>query len=173
MLAVSGLSGAGGGRPRTPTALKDLRRTARADRANAAEPRSDPVTILEPIRGLSVNERRAWVELSALVNPTRVATAADLTAFRLMVEAVGVLADLRASLRKAKGALVYTERTKSGPQLRQRPEIALIEKYQKLAMYHLARWGLTPADRSRVSALAEPAGPDPDEEFNVGAGRGA
>lgn len=170
---MSGLAGAGGGRPRKPTALKVLARTDHPGRINAAEPRLDPVSILEPIKGLSISERRAWVELAGLVNPTRVATAADLTAFRLMVEAVAMVADLRASLRKAKGQLVYKEFTKSGPQLRQRPEIVLIEKYQKLAMYHLARWGLTPADRSRVSSLAEDAGPDPDEEFSVGGGRGA
>lgn len=156
-----------GGRPRKPTALKELAGTARKDRANVAEPRLQPCPIPPPPDDLTPTEREAWLELAAVVDPMRIATRADLEAFRQMVLAVAIVADARASLRAA-GTVVLEEQTKAGTQVRARPEINIIATYQKLVLYHFSRWGLTPSDRSRVSSLAEEVRDDPLAEFADG-----
>ena len=143
----------GGGRPRKPTTLKKLAGTQRKDRLNTAEPRLAPISLPDPPAGLTPHERAAWAELKDLVDPMAIATAADVVAFRAMVETAGMLADLRKSYVEAGAEPVIVEETKAGAQLRTRPEVLSIPTYQKLLMLHFARWGLAPADRQRVSAL--------------------
>src|SRR6185369_2073636 len=87
----------GGGRPRKPTALKKLAGTARKDRENAQEPRLKPVPLPDPPEDLTKHERAAWLQLRELVDPMQITTAADLVAFRAMVEDAGMLATLRQS----------------------------------------------------------------------------
>lgn len=160
----------GVGRPRKPSALKDLAGTSRADRANPAEPALPAAAMPKPPRDLKADEKRAWRELAALVDPMRIATASDLAAFRSMVECAGVLAALRRSFYgDGKGEPTYWAQTKSGSILMMRPEVNAIPTYQKLMLHHFARWGLNPADRSRVSALAEPEAPNPIAKFGLGA----
>jgi hypothetical protein len=67
---------------------------------------------------------------------------------------------------------VFVEETKAGPQLRMRPEVHALTSYSKLVLLHFARWGLAPADRSRVSALADATEKkNPLAKFGLGAGR--
>jgi hypothetical protein len=145
----------GGGRPRKPTAQKALAGTLRGDRANPAEPQGQPIAIPEAPPDLTPFEAAAWADLKALVDPMKVATASDVFAFRAMVEDAGMLAALRKSFNDSGGDPVYVEDTKAGPQLRMRPEVQAIPTYRKLLFLHMARWGIDPADRSRVSALTE------------------
>lgn len=146
------------GRPRKPTQLKVLTGTARADRLNPREPKAAAVDIPPPPSGLTRDERESWLELKAVVDPMRVATAADVVAFREMVGTLGILRALRRSLAKGKIAedgLV-------------RPEVSAIAVYTKLMHAHLARWGLTPADRARVAALeADKGAGSPLDQFRL------
>ena len=159
----------GGGRPRKPTAHKELAGTLRKSRTNAAEPRLAPIVLPAPPGDLTDHERAAWVELKALIDPMQVATAADAAAFRAMVEDAGMLAALRRSFIDSGGQPVVVEQTKAGPQLRMRPEILSIPTFRKLLLLHFARWGIDPADRQRVSVLnAETTKQDPLAKFRLG-----
>ena len=160
------------GGTRKPTKLKELSGTNRKDRANPREPKLQPVPIGEPPEDLTEFEMAAWVELRVVVDPMTIATAADLTAFRQMVEDVGMLASLRKSFIDAGGLPVYSEMTKTGEQLRMRPEVYSIPTYRKLVLLHFARWGLTPADRARVSTLSDDLPKtNPIAKFGLGANR--
>lgn len=130
------------GRPRTPTQLKVLAGTSRADRSNPREPGLTAAPLPPPPRGISRDERASWLDLAALIDPMRVATAADVVAFRGMVEDH---ATLRALRRALKSGVVTKGRV--------HPAVSSVAVYRKLMFAHLARWGLTPADRSRVSTL--------------------
>lgn len=165
------MKGAGGGRPRKPTVLKVLEGTARPDRANPNEPKLPLFRIPPPPEGLPATESNAWSELGALVDELKIATKADLPAFALMAQAVAMCAEAREALRR--DGLIIEETTKAGVMVRQRPEVTILASFQKIAMYHFNRWGLTPADRSRVSALADDAGEvDPLGEFSRPPARG-
>ena len=158
----------GGGRPRKPTAVKRLAGTARKGRENPAEPQLEPVALPGPPKDLTAHERAAWIELKALIDPMQIATAADVAAFRSMVEDAGMLAALRQSFIDAGAEPVYSEDTKAGAQLRMRPEVLSIPTYKKLLLLHFARWGIDPADRQRVSFLKpETRSADPLAKFRV------
>jgi hypothetical protein len=163
----------GGGRPRKPTSRKALAGTLRSDRVNGAEPTLPPAKIPAPPKDLKETERKAWVELAALVDPMVIATASDAAAFRKMVEIVAIRASLiRSYYEEGGGVPTYVEDTQSGPQLRMRPEVHAIPTYDKAVLLHFARWGLDPADRSRVSALADGAGkPNALKKFGLAARR--
>lgn len=121
-----------GGGNRVPTALKELHGTARPDRANPKEPRLAAIRLPEPPPSLPKDEEAVWRRLVEAVDPMRVSTASDLEAFLLMVQSVA-LAHRVAKNRKS--------------------SVNQFAKAQTLAMSHLAKWGLTPADRARVVQL--------------------
>lgn len=156
----------GGGRPRKPTSAKALAGTLQKCRTNPAEPLSEPIDIPDPPVELTSHEQVMWLELRALVGPMRITAAADLYAFRSMVEDAAMLRALRDSL--GANDPIYEAVSKFGSQLKARPEVAAIPVYRKLMFLHMARWGINPADRSRVSVLAdtEPA-EDPLKDFRV------
>jgi hypothetical protein len=159
----------GGGRPRKPTAHKALAGTLRPSRANPAEPQLRAMPIPSPPRDLTKFERLAWRALKEIVDPMKVGTAADVFAFRSMVEDAGMLASLRKSFIDSGGQPVYVEETNAGPQLRMRPEVQAIPTYRKLLLLHMARWGIDPADRQKVMTLGDD-GPkvDPLAKFRLG-----
>jgi hypothetical protein len=160
----------GGGRPRKPTAHKRLAGTLRNDRQNHAEPRLQPIALPDPPADLTDLERAAWVELKELIDPMQIATAADVVAFRSMVEDAGMLAALRKSFIDSGSEPVTVEETKAGAQLRMRPEVLSIPTYRKLMLLHFVRWGISPADRQRVSVLSDPTAKkqDPLGKYRVG-----
>jgi hypothetical protein len=119
-----------GGRIPLPRAVKEARGTLRKDREPVREPRLDAAPLPAPPRDLSRRERATWVALATAIDSLRVATAADVVAFRLMVEAVARAGDL------ARTSNSYA-----------------IVAAHKLALAHLAHWGLTPAMRRRVATL--------------------
>lgn len=165
MAAVISLSR---GRPRKPDKMKELAGTARKDRVNPKAPAQQPSKLLPPPRGLTAGERAAWFELARVLEPMRVATDADLVAFRQMAVTLAVINDAKQALDDAKG-LTYTLETESGTVVRKRPEVEILLAYKRQLSVELSRFGLTPADRSRVSALGdEGRGNDPLAEFELG-----
>lgn len=135
----------------------------------AGKPRTPPepptagaafVEIPEPPAGLSDEELEAWTELRAAVNPKRVTTAADLVAFKLTVQAL-------ATSRRAFKALAAGVVAAGDKMDRPSPAVAIMASMQKLAWFGLARFGLTPADRSKVRGDGGGGGDDdsPDAEF--------
>jgi phage terminase small subunit len=82
--------GIGRGRPRKPGAIKRLSGTARGDRENKRAPQLEPVAISEAPEDAGPDEIAAWAELAPSITRMRVASAADLPAFRSMCQALGM-----------------------------------------------------------------------------------
>jgi hypothetical protein len=125
-------------RPRTPTAMKHLKGTAQPCRLNPSEPRPTAIDV-PPMPGhLPDTWRETWDRMAGAAAGLRCLTASDLPALEQLVGVaveVEKLARSRASTVKARKALVDL----------------------------MARFGLTPADRSRVSAVEAPAPSELDE----------
>jgi P27 family predicted phage terminase small subunit len=102
-------------------------------------------------------------------------TRADVIAVEGLCESYSDLLAARDSLKQdivhgtvivAKGgSLTYTTTGKSGIMVRNRPEVALIGDADRRVSMWLAKFGLTPADRSRVSANVDPGAADPFADF--------
>lgn len=136
------------GRPRTPTALKALRGTLRADRANPNEPAPDPG--IPPLRrGAAREVRREYERLSSALEKLRVVTMADGLALELCASA---LAEHRAALDTVleKGH-TYIVTTETGSMEYRRPEVAIAADAWRRATQMLQQFGLTPASRGKVS----------------------
>ena len=165
-------------RPRKPTHLKVVAGTAQKCRTNLNEPK--PLAGVPPVpRHLSARARAAWAQLSAIVNDMGVLTEGDPVALEMLCCAYVDVLEARASLAgpltlnitvraedgtpiaappeilAEAGERYYWTIGKSGPMRRSRPEIAdIADGERRLAMW-LAKFGLTPADRSRVSAAPQ------------------
>lgn len=141
--------------PHKPTAVKQLQGTLNPTRANKAEPKASAIDLPAPPADLTPDEVEAWQELAKAVDPMRISTAADLVSFREMAETLGMIRALRKSLY-ASGPLVDS----TGKMDRLRPEIGALSTQRQLLGKQLARWGMTPADRQRVSVLNDDANKD-------------
>ncbi len=169
------------GRPRKPSHLKVVSGTAQRCRTNPHEP-TPRAGIPEAPRHLSVRARAAWAQLSAIVHDMGVLTEGDPVALEMLCNAYVDVLQARASLNRpllipwdgidekgertaaAAGERYYWTFGKSGPMRRARPEVAdIADGERRLAMW-LAKFGLTPADRSRVSATPKTAA-NPFDDF--------
>lgn len=155
------------GRPRKPTALHLVEGTARPARLNPRAPAQAPLAELPaPPKGFTKWENDAWRELAGVVGPLRVMTEADVPAFRQLVVTLALAWQSRAALKKH--GLTFTVTTESGEVIRKRPEVEILLAAKKQLSTELSRFGLTPADREKVSALGKDGAGDPLDEFAVG-----
>lgn len=125
-----------GGQNRIPTALKELRGTLRPSRENTAEPRLEAKRLPGPPKNAPDDEKVIWRKLKRQIDMLRVATAADETAFSILVDAV-----------------VLHLRTKADPNA----TVQQKDRARDGASRELSRWGLNPVDRARVIQLEAPA----------------
>ena len=153
------------GRPRKPTSLKIIAGTARPDRINANEPQ--PARGRPPCpRDLKGEARRQWKHFADLLTDLRVLTIADGTALRSLAEAAADLAAARQALADRGGALTYENITAAGGvTIRPYPELKLIAEADKRLQGWLSRFGLSPVDRSKVSAAPPPPDTNPFSKF--------
>ncbi|MBK8467951.1 MAG: phage terminase small subunit P27 family [Chloracidobacterium sp.] len=159
----------GAGRPRKPTELKRRNGTYDSRSGSANEPRSASVPLPPPPEYLTKSQKIAWKRLAKLVDPLRVATAADVMAFESLVCAYVMRRDAEDSLRSdGNTSPVYECATQFGVVLRPRPEIAIIAQFDRNFAGWCTRFGLTPADRSRVAQLDQDRSSDPLDEFGAG-----
>jgi hypothetical protein len=126
------------GRPPKPTALKRLRGELRPSRLNRNEPQ--PPVGAEPPPWLTKAARRRWALLAPILLDMRVLTRADAVA-------LGNTCELLAAFHR---------QCKEG-----RPTSNLAGEIRQ----HLGRFGLTPADRARITS-APPVVDDPFESFD-------
>ncbi|GCE89674.1 putative phage terminase small subunit [Komagataeibacter diospyri] len=162
-------------RPRKPTHLKVVTGTAQACRANPKEPKPKRARPMAPT-GLSKRAKAVWTKAARLLDGMGVLTTADGLALEGLCEAVADELEARASLARpivtqvqdgvaddetpimreievaAAGAQTYVTIGKSGPMVRMRPEVAAIADANRRVAMWLAKFGLTPADRSKVGA---------------------
>lgn len=167
-------------RPRTPTAMKELKGTLQPCRQNPDEPELEPGVPLAP-EHLSERGRAAWNYIVAMLADMKVLTAADAMAVENAAEAYADILEAREALKHPitlgegaeayvvahAGSRTYVTVGKGGPMVRTRPEVALIaDASRRLAMW-LAKLGMTPADRSRVSGAGGKDKPDdPWDDFD-------
>ncbi|MFC0407930.1 P27 family phage terminase small subunit [Roseomonas elaeocarpi] len=158
------------GRPRKPTHLKVVAGTAQPCRTNANEPTPERERPSPPSH-LSDRGKAAWAEAVLIADRMGVLTEADPLALEDLAETLADLRAARASLERpltlmgqdgdgspkeqvfAKaGERYYWTFGKSGPMRRTRPELADIADASRRLTACLAKFGMSPADRSRVSA---------------------
>ena len=123
------MTGLGKGRPRLPSATHRLRGTDRPCRSNPEEPQLEAAKLPEPPKDISVDEREVWRELKPIVDGLRIATAADVPAFRALVSAVSMARNLYGADAKEWSSA------------------------QKAAMGWMVHFGLTPVARTKVKVL--------------------
>jgi phage terminase small subunit len=140
-----------GGHNRKPTALKVLEGTARPDRMNPREPAAASAPMPAPPAELDADERAVWERLAPVVDALKVATAADVEAFHLAILAVARFH------RVARNSDATTNQ---------------FAKAHAVAMNSLAQFGLTPAQRAKVSTLPDAAAPNPLRKFGLGSRAG-
>jgi P27 family predicted phage terminase small subunit len=144
-------------RPRKPTHLKLVTGTDRPDRRPAIEPKPRRARPGAPAH-LSASAKAGWRAFSVILDRMGVLTEADGPALEGLCEAYADVRRARASLAAADGLYYETINKAGGLMLRTRPEVAIIsDADRRLAMW-FAKFGLTPADRSRVSANLQDSG---------------
>lgn len=148
-------------RPRKPDHLKIVAGTAQPCRMNPKAPK--------PARGapnapshLSARGKVGWADAAAIAESMGVLTQADGAALELLAEALADLRAARASLARplvlagkelaGPGERYYWAEIQGGASLRKRPELSDISDADRRVSAWLSKFGLTPADRSRVSA---------------------
>lgn len=158
-----------------PTVLKLISGTAQPCRTNKSEPEAKRGIPPAP-KHLSSRGLQAWPHISALLNDMGVLAISDPIGLEGLCEAYADLTAARDSLNKpltvrmlseagemedievaAGGERYYWTHGKSGPMRRARPELSDIADADRRLMTWVARFGLTPADRARVSTGAAPA----------------
>lgn len=126
------------------------------------------VRLPAPPEYLRPTARELWLEMAPKMDSSQICTEDDVYAFRMMVQSVDLAEEAYKAIRskdaKLKGGdnpVVYEEpitiKHKDGStevvgyKLKPRPEVNIIATHQKIALYHFSRFGMTPADRDRVS----------------------
>jgi P27 family predicted phage terminase small subunit len=151
------------GRPRKPTALKIVTGTFRHDRSNAREPQPKRKRPAMP-GTLSDGAKKAWRHFAKLLDDLGVLTAADAAALGNLCEAAADLDTARAALAARPGLTYENVTAAGGVTHRAYPEVALVRDAERRVHRWLAAFGMTPADRARVS-VAESKDEDPAAKF--------
>ncbi len=148
-----------GGRPPKPTALKQLGNTLQPSRTNAHEPVPD-VCLPEMPDWISDKAAQYWNTIGPLLLNMRVVTAGDGTALSLLVETLAEWQEARQQVHE--NGLTYATTTESGSEIhRPYPQVAIASDAMKRALRMMTEFGLTPASRSKVSALGGEKDSDP------------
>jgi P27 family predicted phage terminase small subunit len=139
------------GRPRKPTALKDLQGTNRTERGNESEPQYALTSgTFAPPAHLNPEAAQIWCECAALLLGGKVLTDADLYALSMLAEA---MADYRECQRQmlAAGSEGYVTTSSKGGQVLS-PWIVAKQMSAKRVMELLSKFGMEPSSRSKVIA---------------------
>jgi P27 family predicted phage terminase small subunit len=172
------------GRPKKPTHLKVVSGTYRPHREQDDEPQLAP-DYPPPPDHLNDGAKAAWHQAASIAYGMGVLTGADTAALEALAGALGDLRAARAALERPLtlsgepgddgqptqsvlaegGERYYWTFGKSGPMRRARPELADISDADRRIASWVGRFGMTPADRGRVSAA-------PAEEENAFAALG-
>jgi len=152
-----------GGRPNKPTILKKLGGTAQPCRTNELEPVPDVALPLAP-EWLSDEAKAYWQQIGAVLLSMKVVTVADGPAMMLLCDTLAEWAEAREFVRL--NGMTYETETKMGDSMhRAYPQVAMASDAWRRSMSMLVQFGLTPASRSKVSALGTDDEKDPFEEM--------
>ena len=133
------------GRPRTPSALKLVAGTARADRTNRNEPEPDLLADLAAPAHLSARSAAVWADVAPMLRRVGLLTVADKIALELLCDAV---ADYRLA-RERRGDDLVGKSAKTGSDMLSQWMIAQLSA-GKRAESMMTRFGMDPQSRTRV-----------------------
>lgn len=138
-------------RPRTPTIIKELRGTTQPCRINVNEPKLE-VGGSPPPPGSSSEFKTHWNNLTKYLSDMAVLSHVDTRALIQLCDACVIYEQAKAALA-SKSGLTYESTQRDGSIVHKKhPELEIMNEQDKRIQYWLGRFGLTPADRSRVSA---------------------
>jgi P27 family predicted phage terminase small subunit len=146
------------GRPRKPTTLKKLGGTLQPSRTNPLEPIPDVALGLPP-EWLSATAKEYWQEIGGILLQMKLISYADTAAMTLLTDVLAQWVSVRVTI--AKKGRVYELLSDGGKVFRARPEVAMEADLWRRAQRMLVEFGLTPASRSKVSALVVKEEKDP------------
>ena len=150
------------GRRPKPTASKRLSGTLRRDRQNQREPK--PKAGARCPSWLAADAKSVWRDLAPVLERMKVLTEADREALALLCSALAEYRQARAVLDRE--GSTYRATTEAGAVLvRPRPELRIAQDAWRRARLMLVEFGLSPAARSKVSALDPAAEPDDAEAY--------
>jgi P27 family predicted phage terminase small subunit len=140
------------GRKPVPTAIKELRGTARPDRVLKNEAEFPiPERMLRVPDGLNQYGEELWRELGKLLLDAGLFSYGDKIALELLCQAYGRMKYANEKMRENGGEVL--EGSTGG--LYQNPWLSIVNKGWDQVRTMLSEFGLTPAERTRVAALVE------------------
>lgn len=152
-----------GGRPRKPTEIKRLGGTLQPSRTNKLEPVPEVALPMVPT-WLSEKARQYWDMIGHVLLNMRVVSVADGPALSMLCDVLAEWAEAREYVLL--NGSTYSTYTKQGDEMRRpNPEVAMASDAWRRAMVMLTQFGLTPASRSKVSALGGDERKDPFAEM--------
>jgi len=138
------------GRKPVPTAIKELRGTARADRVLRNEVQFPvPGRMLRVPSGLTKDGESLWYELGRLLLDAGLFTYGDRIALEMLCMAYGRMKEANFNMETTGGAILESDKGN----LYQNPWSFVMNKAWDQVKHMLSEFGLTPAERTRVSAL--------------------
>ena len=146
------------GRPRKPTSLKKLGGTLQPSRTNPLEP-VPAVALGLPPEWLTATAKEYWAEIGGILLQMKLISYADTAAMTLLCDVLAQWCAVRVTI--AKKGRVYELLSDGGKVFRARPEVAMEADLWRRASAMLTQFGLTPASRSKVSALVVKDEKDP------------
>lgn len=146
------------GRPPKPTHLKKLGGTLQPSRTNTMEPVPD-VALGHPPEWLSATAKEYWSEIGGILLQMKLVSYGDTAAMTLLCDVLAQWVSVRVTI--AKKGRVYELLSDGGKVFRARPEVAMEADLWRRASRMLVEFGLTPAARSKVSALGGTEEKDP------------
>ena len=150
----------GKGRKPTPSHLKVVRGTDRADRRNDAEPKLDRSRPSAP-ETMSDRGREAWGYVVGILDRMGIMTEADAMAVELLCEARSDWLSARDEIA-ASGGETYT--TEAGL-IKAHPAVAMRNDAARRMQSLLAEFGMSPSSRSKVAAKGEDDKDDPAAKY--------
>ena len=143
------------GRKRKPEHLKVVAGTDRPDRANSAAP-VPPTTLPVAPGWLTVRGAEIFMNLVAILDEMGIASSADTQIITLCASRIEEI-EITTALVEDNGR-TYETVSDTGSMFRSRPEVAQRNEAMRHAQSLLSELGLTPAARSKVSAMTRPEG---------------
>lgn len=155
----------GKGRKPTPSHLKLVRGTNRADRANRSEPKPSRARPSAPGH-MSDRAREAWDYVVGILDRMGVLTEADALAVELLCEARADWLSAR-DLISANGGETYESTNDATGQtlIKVHPAVAMRNDAARRMQSLLAEFGMTPSSRSKVQAKDGDGDQDPAASY--------
>lgn len=137
-----------------PDNVKHIRGTFRKDRSNPNQPKVEPRIPSPHPKLLSTEERFHYWRLARILSRMKVLAESDVVTLELGAIFLAAFYKAKEDLKDGK---TYEVQTREGSiVIKKKPQISMMNEAFQNAMVLLSRFGLTPADRTRLKVLPDP-----------------